>query len=223
MKIVIPGGSGQVGTVLAQALRRQGHEVVVLGRTAAEPRNRWDGKTLGAWALEIDGADAVINLAGRSVNCRYNKKNLTQMLRSRVQSTRVVGEAIARAKDPPRVWLQMSTATIYSHRLDGANDDVTGVLGGDEAGVPEYWAFSIEIAEAWEQAQAQADTPHTRKVALRSAMVMSPDRGGIFDTLYGLTRLGLGGSIGGGAQFVSWIHERDFVRAVTASHRPAEG
>ena len=175
---------------------------------------QWDARTLGPWAQELDGADAVINLAGRSVNCRYTKKNLTQMFKSRVDSTRVVGEAIAEATNPPPVWLQMSTATIYSHRFDAANDDVTGVIGGNEPDAPEYWAFSIEIARAWEQAQALAKTPRTRKVALRTAMVMSPDRGGIFDTLCGITRLGLGGAIGGGAQFMSWIHERDFVQAV---------
>ena len=211
MKVVLPGGSGQVGTLLARALRARGDDAVILGRSGG---GGWDGRTLGAWATEVDGADAVVNLAGRSVNCRYTKKNLEAMMSSRVDSTRVVGEAIERAKRPPRVWLQMSTATIYAHRFDAANDEATGILGGDEPDAPAYWKFSIDIAKAWEEAQERANTPRTRKVALRSAMVMSPDRGGIFDVLLGLTRWGLGAAIAGGTQWVSWIHERDFVRSL---------
>jgi uncharacterized protein len=125
-----------------------------------------------------------------------------------------VGEAIAACRLPPRSWLQASTATIYAHRLDAANDEATGQVGGGEPGAPESWRFSIEVATAWEKALAAAETPHTRKVALRSAMVMSPDPGGIFDTLLGLVRRGLGGTSGGGRQYVSWIHHEDFVAAV---------
>lgn len=212
MKIVIPGGTGQVGTILNRELARDGHEVVVLSRRpGAHP---WDGRTLGAWVDEIDGCDAVINLAGRSVSCRYTDANLKAMMDSRVDSARVVGEAIALAKRPPKVWLQMSTATIYAHRFDAANDEATGVIGGVEPGVPGYWAFSVDIAKAWEEAHQQAETPDTRKVALRAAMVMSPDRGGVFDVLRGMVRLGLGGPVGGGRQYVSWIHETDFANAV---------
>ncbi|GGL30380.1 TIGR01777 family oxidoreductase [Planomonospora parontospora] len=215
MKIVIPGGTGQIGTILNHALTAAGHEVVVLTRGPVRGREvRWDGGTLGPWAEEIDGSDIVVNLAGRSVSCRYTPANLQAMMDSRVRSTRVVGEAIAAAARPPRVWLQMSTATVYSHRFDAPNDEATGVLGGTEPGVPGYWAYSVEIAKAWEQAQERAETPHTRKVAMRSAMVMSPDRGGVFDVLLRLARLGLGGPVAGGAQYVSWIHDRDFVRAV---------
>jgi uncharacterized protein len=216
VKIVIPGGSGQVGQILLRAFRARGDDVVALARSGTSEGRTvgWDGRTLGAWASELEGADVVINLAGRSVNCRYTRANLDAMMSSRVDSTRVVGEAIARAARPPKVWLQMSTATIYAHRLDAPNDEATGIIGGNEPDVPAYWSFSIEIAKAWERAQAEAVTPHTRKVALRSAMVMSPDRGGIFDVLLGLTRAGLGGTIAGGKQFMSWIHEADFVRAV---------
>jgi len=148
------------------------------------------------------------------VNCRYTEENLKEMMSSRVDSTKAVGLAIEQAARPPRVWLQMSTATIYAHRFDAPNDEATGRIGGAEPGAPGYWKFSIDIATAWERAQREANTPRTRKVALRSAMVMSPDRGGIFDVLLGLTRLGLGGPIAGGRQFVSWIHDRDFTRAV---------
>ncbi|MEW9519272.1 TIGR01777 family oxidoreductase [Streptomyces tubercidicus] len=215
MKIVIPGGTGQVGGILNRALTAAGHEVVVLTRRPVRAREvAWDGATPGPWTAVIDGSDVVINLAGRSVSCRYTQANLQEMMRSRVDSARVVGEAIAAAARPPRVWLQMSTATLYTHRFDAPNDEATGEIGGAEPGVPDYWAFSVEIAKEWERAQEQADTPDTRKVALRSAMVMSPDRGGVFDVLLRLVRLGLGGPVAGGAQYVSWIHDRDFVRAV---------
>lgn len=215
MKIVIPGGTGQVGGILTRALNAADHEVVRLTRhPAGDGEVRWDGRTLGAWSEEIDGSDAVINLAGRSVSCRYTPANLQAMMDSRVESARVVGEAIGAARRPPPVWLQMSTATVYAHRFDASHDEATGVIGGTEVGVPDYWAYSVDIARNWERELEQAATPHTRKVALRSAMVMSPDRGGVFDVMLWLARLGLGGPVAGGAQYVSWIHDADFVRAV---------
>lgn len=212
---MLPGGTGQVGGVLERALTAAGHEVVVLTRRPARACEvGWDGRSLGRWAEAVDGSDVVINLAGRSVSCRYTPANLRDMMDSRVHSARVVGEAIAAAGRPPRVWLQMSTATIYAHRFDAANDEATGVIGGAERGVPGYWAYSVKIAKEWERALERAETPATRKVALRAAMVMSPDRGGVFDVLSWMARLGLGGPVAGGAQYVSWIHDRDFVRAV---------
>jgi uncharacterized protein (TIGR01777 family) len=217
MKVVIPGGTGLLGQALARAYLADGDEVVILSRGGVPGVGRvvpWDGRSLGPWAAELDGADLVINLAGRSVNCRYTAANLRAMMNSRVDSARVVGEAIARAARPPGVWMQMSTATIYAHRFDAPNDEATGVMGGQEPGVPGYWGYSVQIARSWEGAQAEAKTPETRKVALRTALVMSPDRGGPFDVLLGLTRRGLGGPAAGGRQFVSWIHDRDFVRAV---------
>lgn len=217
MKVVLPGGSGQVGTVLARAFHGAGHEVVVLSRRAAAAPWRmaqWDGRTAGDWLKEIDGADVVINLAGRSVNCRYNAGNRKAIVDSRVESTRVVGEAIQRARNPPRVWLQASTATIYAHRYDAANDEATGVLGGSEPDAPDTWRFSIDVARGWERELEAAIVPHTRKVAMRSAITMSPDPGGAFDTLLWLVRLGLGGQAGDGRQYVSWIHDVDFIRAV---------
>lgn len=214
LRIAIPGGSGQVGQLLRRCLSARGHDVVVLGRSDGAGLVRWDGCTLGPWSTAIDGADVVINLAGRSVNCRYTPTNMKQMMDSRVNSTRVVGLAIAQAKAPPPLWLQMSTATIYAHRYDAANDEATGIIGGNEPDVPAYWKYSIDIAQAWERTLAEADTPRTRKVALRTAMVMTADRGGIFHVLSRLARFGLGGPMAGGKQYLSWIHGDDFVSAV---------
>src|SRR4051794_39303365 len=217
MKVIIPGGSGQVGTLLARALHAAGDEVVVLSRRPAGAPWRvvaWDGERPGGWAAELEGSDAVINLAGRSVNCRYHAANRRAILESRVRSTRAVGAAVARAGRPPRVWLQAGTATIYAHRYDSPHDEATGVLGGSEPDVPDTWRFSVEVAAAWERALEEFTVPGTRKVGLRSAMVMSPDRGGVFDVLLGLVRRGLGGRAGDGRQYVSWIHDRDFVHAV---------
>ena len=217
MKIVIPGGSGHVGTLLARALTAAGHDVVVLSR---EPRGapwlvaEWDGKTVGEWSKVIDGADVVINMAGRSVNCRYTPAHRAEIMDSRVLSTRAVGIAIARSKKPPRVWLQASTATIYAHRYDAPNDEATGIIGGSEPNAPETWRFSIDVVRAWESALDEASVPATRKVALRSAVIMSPEDGGPFATLMALVGRGLGGRAADGRQYVSWIHDSDFVRAL---------
>jgi uncharacterized protein (TIGR01777 family) len=217
MKIVIPGGSGQVGTMLARAFVKEGHDVVVLSRAPSAAPWRivaWDAKNPGDWTREIDGADLVINLAGRNVNCRYTEANRRQIKESRIHSTEAVGRAIAQSSQPPRVWLQASTATIYAHRYDAPNDEETGILGGSEADVPDSWKFSIEVAKAWEAAAYAVETPNTRKVLLRSSIILSPDRGGIFDVLLGMVRRGLGGTNGDGRQYVSWIHDEDFVRAL---------
>lgn len=227
MKIIIPGGSGQVGTILARAFHNDGHEVVVLSRTPQKAPwfvALWDAMSLGRWVTELDGADAVINLAGRNVNCRYNRNNQQAILDSRINSTRVIGEAINQVSHPPLTWLQSSTATIYSHRYDAANDEFTGIIGGNEVNAPPKWQFSIEVAKAWEKALDEAIVHHTRKVKLRSAMIMSPDRDGIFDTLLRLVRFGLGGSAGDGRQYVSWIHETDFIRSIywLLEHREVE-
>lgn len=217
MKVVIPGGSGQVGTVLARAFHAAGHDVVVFSRSPGSAPWRvvaWNPPAIGGWADEFNGATAVINLAGRSVNCRYTAANKRAIMDSRIASTEAVAAAIARASAPPPVWLQASTATIYSHRFDAPNDEATGQIGGAERDVPASWHFSIEVAQAWERACSAAPLPDTRRVLMRSAMTMSPDRGGIFDTLLALVRRGLGGKSGDGRQYISWIHEADFIRAV---------
>ena len=217
MKIVIPGGTGQVGMVLARTFLADGHEVVLLSRDPGKAAFRaigWDAETLGPWTSELEGADVLINLAGRSVNCRYNAANRRLIKESRIKSTRILGEALARAERPPRIWLQASTATIYAHRYDAPNDELTGILGGKEPGLPDSWRFSIDVATSWEQAANEAVLPRTRKVLLRSAMMMSPDQGGVFDVLLGLVRKRLGDRNGDGRQYVSWIHDQDFVRAL---------
>ena len=162
MKIIIAGGSGQVGSILARAFQQRGHDVTVLSRngsdrTLAVKRARpwrvvkWDGATLNGWSDSIEGSDVVINLAGRSVNCRYTSANRRSILDSRLLSTRAVAQAIAPAKRPPRVWLQASTATIYSHRYDAPNDETSGIIGGDEHDAPSAWRFSIDVARSWER------------------------------------------------------------------------
>ena len=218
MKMILAGGSGQVGTILTRAFKRDGHEVIIFSRKPLKTQARvvqWDGRTLGPWKQELEGADVVINLAGRSENCRYTEENRQEIMNSRVESTRVLGQAIARCSRPPRIWFQSSTATIYSHRFDAANDEITGMIGGSEGNVPDSWRFSIRVAKAWEKAVTEGGTyPQTRIALLRSAVVMSPDKGGIFDVLTDLVRVGLGGRAGNGKQFVSWIHEYDFVTAI---------
>ncbi|MEA2163337.1 MAG: uncharacterized protein QOK37_1464 [Thermoanaerobaculia bacterium] len=224
MKIVIAGGTGHLGSLLTEALRARGDDVVVLSRNTEAHAVRWDGKTLGPWASAIDGADVVINLAGRSVDCRYSERHRREIMRSRIDSTRIIGEAIARAASPPATWLQMSTATIYSHRFDAANDERSGVIGGAEPDTPPSWKFSIDVARAWEEAIDTAPAPHTRKVKMRTAMVMAIGPGGPFAALRRHVMLGCG-RLGNGRQYMSWIHERDFVRAVEwlIGHEEIEG
>jgi uncharacterized protein (TIGR01777 family) len=218
MKIIIPGGSGLIGQMLARSFTKDGHEVVVLSRVAAAGSPwrvvAWDGRSPGSWCAELEGADVVVNLAGRSVNCRYTPANRQAITESRVNSTRAVGEAIAQAACPPRIWLQAATATIYAHRYDAPNDELTGILGGVESDAPDTWQFSIAVATAWERAMNEVALPRTRKVLLRTSIVMSPARGSAFDIMLGLVRHGLGGHFGNGRQYISWIHEADFIRAI---------
>jgi uncharacterized protein (TIGR01777 family) len=217
VRILLPGGSGRVGRVLARHFHAQGHVVTVLSRksyAAPWPVMMWDGRTPGAWVAELKRSDVIINLAGRSVDCRYHADNRRAIYKSRVQSTRLLNQAVASLNHPPRLWLNASTATIYRHSLDRAMDEESGELGGNEPGAPDTWNFSIDVAKAWEHAFFSTPTPRTRKIALRSAMTFSPDRGGVFDVFLGLVRHGLGGAQGSGTQYVSWIHEADFARAV---------
>jgi len=228
LRIVIPGGNGQVGTFLARHFHSQGHQVIVFARKPFPASWRvvsWDGENLGQWTSELENSDVLINLAGRSVNCRYTAANRRAMMDSRIQTTRLLVRAIYQLAHPPRLWMNASTATIYRHIYDRAMDEHTGEIGGKEPDAPAKWKFSIDIATNWEAAFFEAETPNTRKVALRSSMIMSPDRGGIFDTLLRLVRFGLGGTAGSGKQFISWIHDADFVSALEflVAHDEVEG
>ena len=222
LRIVLPGGSGQVGRMLARNFQECGHHVTVLTRgpyTAPWQTVHWDGEQPGPWVETLEGADVCINLAGRSVNCRYHPENRWKIYASRIGTTRLLNRVIARLDQPPRVWLNASTATIYRHELDRPMDEATGELGGHELiskrrRAPETWDFSIGVAKDWEAAFFETQTPRTRKVAMRSAIVLSPVAGSTFATFLNLVRIGLGGTQGSGRQFVSWIHETDFARAV---------
>jgi uncharacterized protein len=214
-RIVIAGGSGFLGNALAKYFCARGSEVVILTRN---PRSQpgtareacWDGATTGHWIKELEGALALVNLAGISVNCRYHARNRKLMLNSRLESTRVLGEAVAQCANPPPVWLNSSTATIYKHTF-GPPWDEAGEIGGCAEAKD---IFSVHVAMEWERALNEAATPRTRKVALRSAMVLGHGKNSVLPNLLRLGRLGLGGSLAGGHQFVSWIHEDDFCRAV---------
>jgi hypothetical protein len=216
MKLVIAGGTGHLGTLMARSFRAQGHSVTILTRGKSRDIRTltWCPSQLGAWVQAVENADVVINLAGRSVNCRYTRANRKAILDSRVESTRAIGQVISNASTPPKVWLQASTATIYSHRFDAPNDEANGTMGGTEPGVPKAWRFSTDVAKAWEDAAHEHHLPETRIILMRMAMVMSPEPGGVFDTLLGLVRRGLGGALGSGKQYVSWIHEDDFLHAL---------
>jgi uncharacterized protein (TIGR01777 family) len=217
LRIVLPGGSGQVGALLARHFQSQGHDVAVLARHPGPAPWRvvqWDAVSIGPWTGEIENADLVINLAGRSVNCRYTQANRREIIESRTKSTSIIGEAIRRSSLPPKVWMNASTATIYRHAFDRPMDEATGEIGGKEPNAPSTWRFSIGVATSWEKAFFSSPASGTRKIALRSAMVMSPDRGGVFDMLLRLVRFGLGGASGSGKQFVSWIHDRDFLASI---------
>jgi uncharacterized protein len=238
LRIVIPGGSGQVGQVLAQHFQRRGHHVTVLtrGPYAAQWQTiHWDGENIGPWTEALEGADVCINLAGRSVNCRYNAENRREIYSSRIGTTRLLNRVIAGLAEPPRVWLNASTATIYRHTLDRPGldwpmNESNGELGGNELiggkrRAPDTWNFSIGVAKDWEAAFFETETPRTRKVAMRSAITFSPAPGNAFTILLNLVRFSLGGQQGSGRQFVSWVHEADFARAVEflVEHEKLEG
>lgn len=215
-KLILAGGSGFLGTELAHHFNVLGWDVVVLTRQPSQARAgtrdvAWDGETIGAWTRELAGALAVVNLAGRSVDCRYTPANRRIIIDSRVKPTRILGEAIARCERPPRIWLNASSATIYRHTLGAAWDE----SGTDFTPTPAvHDEFSLEVIHAWENAFNTATTPRTRKIALRTTLVLGHARNSVFPVLCRLARFGLGGRMGSGNQFVSWLHQADFCRAL---------
>jgi len=215
MKIIIAGGSGHLGTLLTRHFRENGHRVIILSRKPYHTDTvLWDGRNPGSWEEELSYSDIVINLAGRSVDCRYNQENRRQMMDSRLYSTRAIGQAIRKVERPPALWLQMSTATIYAHTHGHANDEETGILGGAEIDAPDHWRFSVDLARDWEAEARMWCRDETRLVLMRSAMVMSSHPGTVLPILMTLAGRGLGGRMGTGRQYLSWFHEQDFIRAV---------
>lgn len=205
-KVVIAGGAGFLGQVLVRHFATQGIETVVLTRQPGVTIGRarivnWDGREPGAWAAELEGCDMVINLCGRSVNCRYTKANREEIYASRLEPTRALGEAIARCERPPHLWINASSATIYRHAEDREMTEAGGEIGD---------GFSVDVCQQWETAFNDARTPHTRRVAIRTAMVLGHDPNSVFPTLSTLVKRGLGGTLGNGRQYVSWLHEADF-------------
>jgi uncharacterized protein (TIGR01777 family) len=209
-RVVLPGGSGFLGRILARDFAARGDDVVVLTRTPRPDAGGgpvrevpWDGASAGPWERELDGADLVVNLAGRSVDCRYDDANRAEIVASRVDSVAAVGRAIARASRPPRVWIQAGSLAIYGDAEERVCTESTAHGAG----------FSVDVCERWEAAFEAAPTPATRKVMLRIGLVLG-ENGGVLAPLVGLTRWFLGGTVGNGRQHLSWLHAADFVSIV---------
>lgn len=222
LRIVIPGGSGQVGRMLAQFFQERGHFVTVLTRgpyTAPWQTVHWDGKSIGPWVETLEGADVCIHLSGKNINCRYTAKNRKELYDSRIGPARLLGHVIAGLAEPPHVWLNASAASIYRHSLDRDMDEATGEIGGGEMisarrRAPEKWDWTVHLLKDWESAFFNTPTPRTRKIAMRTSLVFNAAPGSVFAVLSNLVRFGLGGTQGNGRQYVSWMHEQDYARAV---------
>jgi uncharacterized protein (TIGR01777 family) len=210
-QVVIFGANGFLGRYLTRHFLQRGREVVAVARESqdldpAAMDLEWDGTTIGPWTLALEGASLVINLAGRSVDCRYDAANKNAIMESRVETTRLIGEAIASCETPPAVWMNASTATWYRHAEDGPQDEWHGEPGE---------GFSCEVATAWERAFFECPTPGaTRKLALRLGMVLANEPGSVFDRFARFAQLGLGGTLGSGRQRVSWMHMEDMIAAI---------
>lgn len=208
-KLIIAAGTGFLGQVLVNHFKNQFDEIVILTRGNSKKIDgikhvNWNARTFSGWEKELENTTVLINLAGKSVDCRYTKENKKEILLSRIESTRILNKAVLNCKNPPKHWLNSSTATIYRFSLDKEMDERDGEIGND---------FSINVALSWEKAFFKTETPNTLKTALRTSIVLGKN-GGAFIPLKNLAKLGFGGKQGKGNQFVSWVHEEDFARAV---------
>lgn len=220
-KIVIAGGTGFIGRNIAGYFAAD-NSIVILTRNAKDAANNayeefainkpflenirlveWNARDAGDWTKEIDGADLVINLAGKSVNCRYTAKNKKEIFDSRTDSTHAIGDAIAKSVVPPKLWINAASATIYRHATDGPQDELTGEMHDD---------FSVKVCKLWEKTFFDQRTPFTRKVALRMAITLGA--GGVMVPYLNLLKFGLGGRQGSGKQMYSWVHIKDVCRCI---------
>lgn len=231
-KIVIAGGTGFIGQALAEYFGSN-NTIVILTRGLLHSVNnafgndvlhddikknlrivQWDGKNAGEWCKEIEGAEIVINLCGKSVNCRYTKKNMQEIFDSRTNATKAIGAAIQNATTPPKLWINAASATIYRHAADRPQDEYTGEIQND---------FSVQVCKLWEKTFFDHRTPFTRKAALRMAVTLG--NGGVIIPYLNLCKFGLGGYQGSGSQMYSWVHVEDICRAIEFlyAHNDLEG
>lgn len=208
-KLIIAAGTGFLGQVILNHFKDKFEEIVILTRGKSKTTDNikyvnWDAKTLSDWKNELEDAAVLVNLAGKSVDCRYTDVNKKEILASRINSTSILNKAVLQCENPPKHWLNSSTSTIYRHSEDKQMTEENGEIGND---------FSMNVAKAWEKTFFEIKTPKTLKTALRTSIVLGK-KGGAFIPLKRLTQFGLGGKQGKGNQFISWIHEKDFVRAI---------
>ncbi|HEU4496058.1 MAG TPA: TIGR01777 family oxidoreductase [Flavobacterium sp.] len=208
-KLIIAAGTGFLGQVLADHFKDKFEETVILTRGNSRIENgiryvNWNARTFSGWEKELENASLLINLAGKSVDCRYTDKNKREILESRIESTKILNLAVLNCENPPKHWMNSSTSTIYRHSLDKQMDEANGEIDND---------FSMDVAKSWEKAFFETETPKTIKTALRTSIVLGK-KGGALLPLKNLAKLGFGGRQGKGNQFISWIHEKDFARAV---------
>jgi len=206
-RIVLAGGHGYLGRVLAGYYRSITEEIIILSRKAQPDIGNiktiiWDGAASGPWLQSLDGADLLVNLCGKNVNCRYTEENRKEIIRSRVIPTKLLGSVIRQMENPPRVWINVTSATIYRHAEDEPQDEEKGEIG---------YGFSIDVCRRWEDAFFNTETPLTRKIALRMGIVLGRTDG-VFPRLLSLVKCGFGGKQGDGRQYISWIHEQDAAR-----------
>lgn len=206
MKIVIAGGTGFLGESLERYFEAKKHEVFILSRNPKrENEIYWDAKTLGDWSKGLENADVLINLVGKSVDCRYTEKNKAEIYSSRICSTQILQKAVDQTENKPKLWINASSATVYIHSETQQNTEASGTIGDD---------FSMNICKSWEAEFFKQKDNLTRKVALRTSIVLG-NEGGAFPKLKTVTKWGLGGKQGRGNQMVSWIHIEDFCRAIS--------